>query len=105
LGDYATGGLTPDLTIFLDIDPREGLQRKQDGAIEEWNRMEDQALEFHQAARNGYLKLARETPQRWLVVDASQETTTVHNEIMQRVEALRAQDKSSSKLAGTANTQ
>lgn len=87
LGDYATGGLAPDLTIFLDIDPQEGLQRKEDGAIEEWNRMEDQALAFHQAARNGYLELARKTPQRWLVVDANQETTAVHDAIMQRVEA------------------
>jgi dTMP kinase len=89
LGNYATGGLAPDLTIFLDIDPREGLQRKEDGAIEEWNRMEDQALAFHQAARNGYLELAGEAPQRWLIVDASQDAAAVHKAIMQRVEALR----------------
>ncbi len=48
LADYATGGLVPHLTIYLDIDVREGLLRKQSGQAEEWNRMEEKALAFHQ---------------------------------------------------------
>lgn len=64
LGDYATGGLVPDLTIYLDIDVREGLLRKQAGEAEEWNRMEEKALAFHQTVRTGDLQLAAAEPKR-----------------------------------------
>jgi dTMP kinase len=90
LGDYATGGLTPDLTIFLDIDVREGLQRKQAGGAEEWNRMEEKALAFHQAVRAGYLELAAAEPDRWLIVDASQSIDAVHAAILARLQTLLA---------------
>lgn len=86
LGEYATGGLTPDLTIFLDIEVEAGLQRKQAGAPAEWNRMEEHALAFHRAVREGYLELAAAEPQRWLVVDARQTVETVHAEILRRVD-------------------
>src|SRR5690606_9930484 len=59
LAEYATGGLIPDLTIYLDIDPEEGLRRKLAGAGEEWNRMEQKTLAFHQTVRRGYLALAQ----------------------------------------------
>lgn len=90
LGAYATGGLTPDLTIYLDIDVREGLQRKQAGRAEEWNRMEEKALVFHQAVRAGYLQLAAAEPVRWLVVDAAQSIDAVHRVIRSRLQTLLA---------------
>jgi dTMP kinase len=90
LGAYATGGLTPDLTIYLDIDVREGLQRKQAGRAEEWNRMEEKALAFHQAVRAGYLQLAAAEPARWLVVNAAQSIEAVHSAILARLQALLA---------------
>lgn len=88
LGSYATGDLTPDLTIYLDIDPQEGLQRKQAGAAEEWNRMEQHALDYHRAVRKGYLTLARAEPSRWHIVDAAQDTRAIHDCILARVQAL-----------------
>jgi dTMP kinase len=90
LGAYATGGLAPDLTIYLDIDVREGLQRKQAGRAEEWNRMEEKALAFHQAVRAGYLQLAAAEPARWLVVNAAQSIEAVHSAILARLQALLA---------------
>lgn len=90
LAAYATAGLMPDLTIYLDIDVQEGLKRKQAGGAEEWNRMEEKALAFHQAVRAGYLQLAAAEPQRWLVVDAAQSIEAVHAEIFSRVQALIA---------------
>ncbi len=88
LAVYATGSLVPDLTIFLDIDPREGLRRKQLSALEEWNRMEEQALAFHQAVRQGYLLLANAAKDRWQIIDAGQGIETIHQAILQRVRAL-----------------
>jgi dTMP kinase len=66
---FATGGLRPDLTILLDVDVQTGLGRKQ--AAEEWNRMDQQAIDFHQRTRAGYLALAAAEPDRWITVDAS----------------------------------
>jgi dTMP kinase len=67
--NFATAGLTPDLTLLLDIDARLGLQRRSKGGGE-WNRMDDYALAFHERVRQGYLEMARLEPQRWAVIDA-----------------------------------
>jgi dTMP kinase len=88
LADYATGGLAPDLTIYLDIDVREGLARKQPGNDEEWNRMEEKALAFHESVRAGYLKLAAEEPLRWLILDATHSVEHIHAKILNDVQAL-----------------
>ena len=85
LGDYATGGLLPQATVYLDIDVREGLRRKKAGAAEEWNRMEDKTLAYHQAVRRGYLELAAASPERWLVIDADQSIEAIHQAIWARV--------------------
>ena len=88
LGAYATGGLTPDLTIYLDIDPERGLQRKEAGDATEWNRFEQRELDYHRAVRAGYLALARAEPDRWQVVNADRDECDIHADILARVEAL-----------------
>jgi dTMP kinase len=82
--DFATGGLQPDLTLLLNIDPEEGLRRKA-GDHADWNRMEDKALAFHRAAHAGYLALAAEEPERWLVVDATQPIEAIAANIWSQV--------------------
>lgn len=64
----ATGGLEPDMTILLDVDPETGIRRKAAGAR---NRFESIDLEFHRRVRAGFLQLAQEEPARWRVVDSS----------------------------------
>ena len=88
LGAYATGGLLPNLTVYLDIDVQAGLARKRAGAAEEWNRMENKAIAFHQCVREGYLRLAAGDLARWLVVDASQTAATIHAAVAARVSTL-----------------
>src|SRR5512138_1522622 len=80
LVNYATGGLTPDLTILLDVDVELGLKRKtQDG--KEWNRLDAYTIEFHQRVRSGYLEMARAEPRRWAVIDAGQDWEPVQDAI------------------------
>jgi len=67
---YATGGLTPDLTILLDIEIEAGLKRKMQNASE-WNRLDAYDVDFHRRVRAGYLEMVRHEPKRWAVVDAS----------------------------------
>lgn len=88
---FATGGLTPDLTVYLDIEVEKGLQRKRavnERSADAWNRLDQQAVEFHHRVRQGYLALASAEPERWLVIDATRPRDVIQQEIRGRVEAL-----------------
>lgn len=87
LVEYATHGLRPHLTVYLDIDPALGLRRKTNNSAE-WNRMEEQALEFHRAVHRGYHQLAAEEPARWLVVKADQPIDAISTFILRRINEL-----------------
>ncbi len=76
---FATGGLVPDLTLLLDVDVEIGLQRRmQQGG---WNRLDAYDCSFHQRVRQGFLQMARSSPDRWQVIDASQPIQIVQTEI------------------------
>lgn len=66
----ATQGLKPNLTVFLDIDPAEGLIR-----ASEKNRFEEEGIRFQAKVRKGFLKSIKEEPKRWFVVPRSQATS------------------------------
>lgn len=78
---YATGGLLPDVTLLLDLPVEVGLQRKLGGAGDAWNRMEQKLLDYHHRVRAGYLAMAADEPQRWVVLDGSQGRDQVQDEI------------------------
>ncbi len=80
--NYSTGGLKPDLTLLLDVPVKAGLARKLDNT-QEWNRLDAYAEAFHERVRQGYLSLAREEPERWVLIDATQDQIRVQ-------EAMRA---------------
>jgi len=95
ISGFATGGLTPDLTIYLDLPVEVGLQRKQSAhAAEsgEWNRLDQQTTDFHRQVRQGYLEMAQADPGRWLVVDATQSISKTHAAICTRLESLLSTD-------------
>jgi dTMP kinase len=80
--EFATGGLRPDLTFLLDVDPDVGLRRRQDGGGE-WNRLDAYQLQYHQRVRLGYLKMAAAEPSRWRIIDASQPPDMVKSKIQE----------------------
>ncbi|MCZ6788391.1 MAG: dTMP kinase [Chloroflexi bacterium] len=104
LNRVTTQGNDPSLVVLLNIDPEKGLSRVQaQGAMlfdegvgsspgrmdeEGLRRFEEESVEFHQRVREGYLELAREEPERWLVVDATLPRERVAELIWQRVEPL-----------------
>ena len=66
---YATQGISPDVTILLDLEVRKGLKRasgkrKYKGR----DRMERKSLAYHEAVRRGYLTLARQDKKRIKVI-------------------------------------
>ena len=80
-----TQDLLPDLTILLDVPVEEGLARKQD---KKPDRFQTENLGFHRRVREGYLKLARAEPKRWLVIDSKKSKETTAGIIWQRVSKL-----------------
>ncbi len=81
---FATGGLQPDLTFLLDIDVESGLTRRQDND-ESMNRLDLEAVAFHQQVRRGYHTLAAEEPNRWVIVNADQPKEVLQAELQQIV--------------------
>lgn len=79
---WATGGLLPDLTVVLDVDPEVGLAR-----FAERDRLEAEPLEYHRAVRAAFLALATEEPDRYLVLDARGGIDDVAEAILARVES------------------
>ncbi|MBK7317315.1 dTMP kinase [Candidatus Villigracilis affinis] len=77
---YATGGLTPDLTILLDLEVEIGLKRKTQNEME-WNRMDAYTVEFHKRVRAGYLEMVKAEPKRWVVVNSDQKWESVQEEL------------------------
>jgi dTMP kinase len=82
---FATQNLKPDLTLYLDIDVEAGLARRRTGGGE-WNRMDDQAVEFYRRVREGYRALMAEEPQRWVSIDAARGVAEIQRDILVEVE-------------------
>ncbi len=85
INNMATQGLKPDLTVLLNIPVATGLARKKG---ERHDRFEQEETIFHQRVREGYLKLAVDDPERWLIIDASQSKAKVEQAIWRRVKHL-----------------
>ncbi|MCH9633146.1 MAG: Thymidylate kinase [Chlamydiae bacterium] len=85
LCSLACNYLEPDLTFVLDLDPKEGLKRtkKMD---KDWDRLESLDLSFHEQVRAAYQQLAKEQPQRIVLIDASQPAEAVINQCWQAIE-------------------
>ena len=82
---FATNNLKPDVTFYLDLEVEEGIARRKYGGGE-WNRLDDQALEFHRRVRAGYLQMVQEEPQRWVCVDAARAVEVIQADICAEVE-------------------
>ena len=63
---WATGGLVPDLTIVLDVDPAVGLAR-----VVGPDRLESEPVEWHRRVRQAFLDIAAAAPDRYLVLDGT----------------------------------
>jgi len=74
LNALATGGLVPDLTLVLDLEPAVGMARIRDRNLDQFEKMD---LSFHRRVREGYLEIARTDKRRVVVLDADQGADTL----------------------------
>jgi dTMP kinase len=85
VNELATAGLRPDLTVLLDLPPETGLARQRG---EPSDRFQQEELDFHRRVREGYLALARDEPDRWLVLDGTLPPSEIGELILQRLREL-----------------
>ncbi|MEK3800870.1 dTMP kinase [Peribacillus sp. FSL H8-0477] len=71
INQFAIEGLMPQLTIYFDIEPAEGLKRIKKSGIREVNRLDLEELQFHEKVRDGYKMAIEREKSRFFVVDAS----------------------------------
>ena len=86
MNQFATEGVEPDLTLFFDLDPEEGLRRIAANNNREVNRLDVEKLSFHQKVREGFLLLAKKFPHRFVVIDASQNVQKVFEDAYKEIE-------------------
>jgi dTMP kinase len=96
---FATGGLSPDLTLYLDLPVEDGLKRRLglagDGEVpgpgtqlalfRKWDRLDRKEVEYHRRVQEGYEQLILTEPDRWHRVNASRSVEEVQDDIRREV--------------------
>ena len=85
LNRLATGGLVPDITFLLDLDPGEAAARAGQS-----DRFEDEGVALQRTVRDTYERLAAAEPARWRRIDAARPPEAVHADVLAEVEAARS---------------
>jgi dTMP kinase len=79
---FATGGLEPDITFLLELDPAEAAARGGEA-----DRFEDEGRELQEKVRDAYERLAGAGTERWRRIDASRPAGEVHADVLAAVES------------------
>jgi len=87
LNMLATGGVLPDLTLVLDLDPVSGMRRIRGRALDAFEKMD---TAFHRRVREGYLEIARADKNRVVVLDADRDPEALHADVVRAVDELLA---------------
>jgi dTMP kinase len=92
LNAWATGSLTPDLTLLFDLPEEIGLSRARSRnaeATHDEGRFEAEDLRFHRRVREGYLTLALAEPARFVVINAKGDVDEVHERVVTELNVRR----------------
>lgn len=84
MNQFATEGLMPELTLYLDVRAEVGLSRiARNRHVDEINRLDKEKLEFHQQVRQGYLQVLEHFPERIMRIDAENNIDTVAKDCLE----------------------
>jgi dTMP kinase len=84
---FACDDLQPDLTLYLDLDPKIGFERaKKAGFVKD--RIESETLQFHQKIRKTFKRIAKKSPKRFFILDASKSPEEVYSQARERIDSL-----------------
>ena len=81
INKFAIGEYMPNLSIFFDLDPKEGLKRINIDNNREVNRLDNEKIDFHNRVREGYYKILEKDKKRIIKVDASKTIDEVYQTV------------------------
>lgn len=84
---FACSDVKPDLTLYLDLDPKIGFQRVKKAGLSK-DRIESETLKFHQMIRKAFHKIAKKEPKRFQILDARQSPEDVFQQAIEKIDAL-----------------
>jgi len=84
IGKFVTLGIKPDLTIFLDLPVKSGLEYRHNCK----DRIEQRSFKYHEKVRRGYLRLARLEPRRIRIVKVETDKLMTQDNVRGLVDAL-----------------
>ena len=86
MNQFATEGLMPELTLYLDVRAEVGLSRiERNRHVDEINRLDKEKLEFHQQVRQGYLQVLERFPERIVQINAENDIDTVSKDCLEAI--------------------
>jgi len=93
---FSTGALKPDRTFLFDVPPEEGLERVRARTLSRGtqatppteDRFEGEETAFHRRIREGYLKIAREEPERFRVFRGTLSMDAIHDDVSRQLVAI-----------------
>lgn len=85
LYSHLYGNFAPDVTLYLDIDPKAGLARTAARGNVAESRFESMDITFHETLRAGFLARAKAEPERIRIIDASGDQETVHRAVVHAI--------------------
>ncbi|MBY0528741.1 MAG: dTMP kinase [Rhabdochlamydiaceae bacterium] len=86
LCSFACDAVQPDLTLYLDLDPKIGFERTKSTRSGK-DRIESETLKFHQKIRKAFHKIAKKDPKRFKMIDASKSAADVLTQAMEHIDA------------------
>ena len=84
---FASSGLQPTLTLYLDLDPKIGMQRIQKTQVDK-DRIESEKTNFHEVIRKAFHKIAQEEPKRFHLLDANRSPDVVYEQALNTINAI-----------------
>ncbi|RID84508.1 dTMP kinase [Peribacillus asahii] len=85
INTFAIADVMPDITLYFDIEPEEGLKRIQANNHREVNRLDLETIDFHKKVREGYQLVMNRWKERFVLIDASQSLEVVFEQAKQSI--------------------
>lgn len=86
INSFAIDNCMPDMTIFLDISPKNAFERK--GGEDKDDRLEQSGRDFHERVYQGYLSLSKIYKDRFVLIDSMRSIDEIHKDIVKNIKRL-----------------